>query len=262
MASAMRALDGSPVKVRLIGVPLSLTTYDEVVDTVVRAATSGRGLLVTGLAVHGFITSIREPRFLQVVEQFDVVAADGHPVRYLLNKALGVSLPSRVAGTDLMERLCARCAQGGIGIYLYGNTERVLKRLVNRLTDRFPGLRVLGSEPSIFRPLTQAEHELLAERINRSGAGLVFLGLGCPLQETMAVRLADQVRAVQVCAGAAFDFLSGNKRRAPRWMRRSGLEWLYRLLSEPRRLASRYLVTNSYFVLYALRELFAGRMQL
>jgi exopolysaccharide biosynthesis WecB/TagA/CpsF family protein len=126
------------------------------------------------------------------------------------------------------------------------------------LVDRFPALRVVGCEPSLFRPLTPEEDEAFVRRVNDSGAGLLFLGLGCPLQETFAYEHRHTIKAVQLCVGAAFDFHAGNKRMAPGWMQRSGLEWLFRLTQEPGRLWRRYLVTNATFCLLFARRYIAG----
>jgi N-acetylglucosaminyldiphosphoundecaprenol N-acetyl-beta-D-mannosaminyltransferase len=154
-----------------------------------------------------------------------------------------------------MDRLCARAAEEGIGVYLFGGSREVLLRLCERLRDRHRGLHIVGAEAPPFRPLTAEEDQAALERIARSGARLVFVGLGCPKQEIFAATHADRVRAVQLCVGAAFDFLAGTKPMAPRWMQKSGLEWLFRLASEPRRLWRRYLVANSHFLVQFGREL-------
>jgi exopolysaccharide biosynthesis WecB/TagA/CpsF family protein len=161
-------------------------------------------------------------------------------------------LTDRVYGPELMRRLCKAAGEQGVSIYLYGSSPEVIEKLSANLRALFPGLVIAGSESPPFRALTEVEHEEVASRINASGAGLVFIGLGCPKQEAFAYRHRSSIRAVQVCVGAAFDFHAGVKPTAPAWMQKRGLEWVYRLVKEPGRLWKRYLVTNTtYCVLFA-----------
>jgi N-acetylglucosaminyldiphosphoundecaprenol N-acetyl-beta-D-mannosaminyltransferase len=237
-----------PTRFRLFGVPISSTSCEETSRLAVEKARARERLCISSLAVHGLVIAAREPAFRRIVEEFDVLAPDGHPVRWLLNRLHKQRLSDRVCGTDLTLSLCWKCASEGIGIYLYGSTAEVNAALRHSLQSIFPKLKICGGEPSLFRPLTETEDRELVERINSSGAGVVFLGLGCPLQEKFAHAHRHLFTPVQVCVGAAFDFLSGNKRRAPRWMQARGLEWIHRALQEPRRLSWRYLSTNTNFL--------------
>jgi exopolysaccharide biosynthesis WecB/TagA/CpsF family protein len=241
----------------LFGVQLSRLNLEETARRIVTAAGIGLPMCVSSLAVHGLVCAARNPSFRAVVNAFDLLGADGHPVRWLLNLTSKNGLSERVCGTDLMALLCDRCATNGVGIYLYGSTHLVVEDLAGRLEERYPALVICGAEPSTFRDLDLSAEDdaALIERINSSGAGIVFLGLGCPLQECFAHAHRESIKPVQVCVGAAFDFLSGNKTRAPKWMQRHWLEWLYRLLQEPRRLGLRYLETNTLFVWLTLRRL-------
>jgi len=238
-----------PQKYDLFGVGVTATTYEEAVNIAIRAAQSRTPTTVTALAVHGLITARRENALKAQINSFEMVVPDGQPVRWALNKLYHTGLTDRVYGPELMIRLCKRASELGIGIYLYGSHKNIVEGLSENLRDRFPLLKVVGCEPSIFRPLTPAEDRDLVSRINKSEAGFVFFGLGCPLQEKFAYDHRDNIKSVQVCVGAAFDFHSGNKKMAPGWMQRSGFEWLYRFGQEPRRLWRRYLVTNSIFVM-------------
>jgi exopolysaccharide biosynthesis WecB/TagA/CpsF family protein len=152
-----------------------------------------------------------------------------------------------------MLRLCARAEAEQIGIYLYGSQPHVLERLSENLRQRFPKLRIAGQESPPFRPLTEEEDRETVNRINSSGAGLIFIGLGCPKQEHFAYDHRESIQGVQLCVGAAFDFHAGCKRMAPAWMQRRGLEWAFRLMTEPGRLWQRYLRTNSLFVYKMIR---------
>lgn len=157
-------------------------------------------------------------------------------------------LRRRVYGPELMLRLCRRAAAEAVPVYLYGSTPAVIEALRTHLTVIFPQLRIAGAEAPPFRPLTAEEDEDTARRINASGAGIAFIGLGCPKQDQFAARQRERIRAVQVCVGAAFDLHAGARKMAPRWMQNCGLEWLFRLCQEPRRLCRRYLVTNTVFL--------------
>jgi N-acetylglucosaminyldiphosphoundecaprenol N-acetyl-beta-D-mannosaminyltransferase len=165
----------------------------------------------------------------------------------------------RINGPDLMERYCALVAGTGTPIFLLGSTEDTLARLRSRLPQRFSGLKIAGTESPPFRPLTAEEDQQLVNRVNASGARVVFVSLGCPKQEKWMADHRGRVNAVMIGLGAAFDFHAGTVTRAPTWMRSAGLEWLHRLASEPGRLWRRYLVTNSLFIWRASRQLLLKR---
>jgi N-acetylglucosaminyldiphosphoundecaprenol N-acetyl-beta-D-mannosaminyltransferase len=248
-----------PRKVDLFGVQVTPTCYDEVVASVIQAAREGRPGIIDLLPVHGLITAARDPSYRRRVNAFDVVAPDGQPVRWALNRFHKAGLADRVYGPELTLRLCAAAAGAGVAVYLFGATPEVVDKLKNTLLERYPGLRVAGTESPPFRPLTAEEDAAVVGRINASGAGIVFLGFGCPKQGIFASDHRDTIRAVQVCVGAAFDFHAGEKPMAPPWMQKRGLEWAFRLWQEPGRLWRRYLVTNTIFSLLVGRRLLLGR---
>ena len=237
-----------PRKHNVLGVGISATTYDELVESVIEAAKMREPACVSHLAVHGLVIGSRDPVMREILNELEVVAPDGMPVRLALNILYKTQLPDRVYGPEFTLRVCERAAADGIGVYLYGSHPHVVKALYENLLERYPKLSIVGYEPSIFHPLTEAEDKDLVNRINESGAGVVFLGLGCPLQERFAYEHKGKIEAVQICVGAAFDFLSGEKKMAPEWMQRHSLEWFFRLLQEPRRLSCRYFVTNTIFL--------------
>jgi N-acetylglucosaminyldiphosphoundecaprenol N-acetyl-beta-D-mannosaminyltransferase len=173
-------------------------------------------------------------------------------------RRLGFRDQRRVSGPDLMWALCERCAAEGLPIYCYGSSDQTLVLLAQRLQAAFPGLQVAMESPP-FRPLSVEEDAAAVDRINASGAGLVFVGLGCPKQERWMAEHRGRVHAVMLGVGAAFDFHAGTVARAPQWMQRTGLEWLHRLVSEPRRLWRRYLTTNSVFIWKAACQLLRRR---
>jgi exopolysaccharide biosynthesis WecB/TagA/CpsF family protein len=237
-----------PGKLDLFGLGISPTSYDEAVELIVGAAESRASAIVACQAVHAVVTACGDPTLKARVNSFELVTPDGQPVRWALNWLHGSGLTDRVYGPELMLRLCREASRRGVGIYLYGGTPSVLGLLRQRLTAACPNLDIAGFEAPPFRALTPEEDAQVVERINQSGAGLVFIGLGCPKQDHFAYEHRRRIRAVQVCVGAAFDFHAGVKPMAPAWMQRRGLEWLFRLSCEPRRLAGRYLKTNSLFV--------------
>lgn len=249
-----------PEKRPVLGIGVTPTNYDQAVDAILAAVRRREGGVVTALPVHGIVTAAGDPDLRAKVAAFELVVPDGQPVRWALNLLHGAGLADRVYGPELMLRLCARAAEQGIGVYLYGSLPDVLERLQARLLERFPSLRIVGADSPPFRPLTPEEDRAAVDRIAASGAGLLFLGLGCPRQDEFAAAHRHRLRAVQICVGAAFDFHSGNKRMAPPWMQRNGLEWLFRLSEEPGRLWRRYLVTNSVFAALLARDLLVSRL--
>lgn len=237
-----------PLRRSVIGVPISKTDYAEAVECLISAALQKKTALATALAVHGLVEAARDKQMRERIAAFDLVTPDGQPVRHALNAIYGAELSDRVYGPTLTLLLCERAANLGVKIYLYGSTKDTVERLKTSLEGRFSGICIAGAEPSLFRPLSRDESLALADRVAASGAGIVFVGLGCPRQENFAFEHRDIIRAVLVCVGAAFDFHSGVKRQAPDWMQKWSLEWLFRLSQEPRRLFRRYAITNSIFL--------------
>lgn len=236
-----------PEKYDVLGVQITATTYDGAVESIANAARRGDSAIVSLHAAHALITARNDPQLREAVNQFHMIAPDGQPVRWALNWLNRLQLPDRVYGPKLTLRLCERAAADGIGVFLYGSTQAVIDALCRRLSVQYPALKIVGAESPPFRDLTPEEDEAIVRRINTSGAGIVFVGLGAPKQDWFAHKHRNRIAAVQVCVGAAFDFHAGTKAMAPSWMQRAGLEWLFRLANEPKRLWKRYLVTNSHF---------------
>ena len=245
---------GLPPKHDLFGVSISQTSYEEATALIMRAAKDRSPMLVDHMPVHGLIEACQDPSLNEEMRQFDIVAPDGQPVRWALNRFYGAGLSDRVYGQELMLRLCRQAEREDVGVYLFGSQQSVLEQLQRNLLRQFPKLRIAGAESPPFRPLTAEEDQVAVERINDSGAGLIFLGLGCPKQEHFAYDHRDRIKGVQLCVGAAFDFHAGCKKMAPKWMQRNGLEWAFRLMTEPGRLWRRYLKTNSLFLFRFIRQ--------
>lgn len=211
-----------------------------------------RYVCVTG--VHGVMESQDDEELRRIHNEAGLVTPDGMPLVWL-GRLAGFRGVERVYGPDLMLACCELSARCGFRNFLYGGGEGVADRLARSLVARFPGLRVVGTLSPPFRPLTPEEDAEVVRRIRRSRADLVWVGLGTPKQERwMAAHVGRLGGAVLLGVGAAFDFHAGLKRQAPAWMQRAGLEWLFRMCSEPRRLGPRYLVNNPRFLWSLARE--------
>jgi N-acetylglucosaminyldiphosphoundecaprenol N-acetyl-beta-D-mannosaminyltransferase len=242
----------------VLGVPVAAVTFAQAQDRVMSWGHAHESRYVVLANVHVVVTASREADFGAVLAAADMATPDGAPVAWMLRR-LGQSAQERVSGPDLTWALLGRCEAEALPVYFYGSTRRTLSLLAERIVEAFPKLVVAGFEAPPFRPITALEDAESVERINSSGAGLVFVGLGCPKQEHWMLAHRGRVNAVMLGVGAAFDFQAGTVVRAPMWMRDNGLEWLHRLISEPKRLWKRYLVTNSLFVLGAMRQLLTQR---
>jgi exopolysaccharide biosynthesis WecB/TagA/CpsF family protein len=248
-----------PRKCDIFGVGVSATTYDECERVIIAAAKQRKSATVTHTSSHGLTDAARDPKFRAVINSFDIVAPDGQPVRWLVNKFHKANLPDRCYGPELMLRLCRAAARQGVSIYLYGSSQAVLDQLQWSLKQQCPNLVVAGVESPPFRALTAEETEQAIERINASGAGLVFIGLGCPRQDYFASENKHKIKAVQLAVGAAFDFHAGNKKMAPAWMQKRGLEWFYRLTQEPTRLWKRYFLIHTTLAMLLTKRMILGR---
>jgi len=231
-------------KLNLLGVLIDATDYVGAEEAIVHAAKDGRGFAVSALAVHGVMEAVADAGHRHRMNSFDLVCPDGQWVRFALNWLYAAGLADRVYGPELTLRLCARAAEEGLPIYLYGSKPEVLEKLCANLNERFPALVIAGAEPSKFRTTTQEERLEIAQRIRESGARMVFVGLGCPRQEIFAYEYRELVGLPLVAVGAAFDFHAGLLPQAPARLQRFGFEWLYRLYREPKRLWKRYVLLN------------------
>ena len=236
----------------VLGVRIAAVDYEAAVGRVIEAAHARRPLTVSALAVHGVMTGVLDRAHRHRLNRFDLLVPDGHPVRWALNALHRTALPDRVYGPNLMLRVCERAAAEGLPVFLYGSTPDVLAGLRRNLGERFPTLVVAGSAPSRFRRLTPAERDEVAAEVRGSGAAITFVALGCPRQEVFAYEMREPLGMPVLAVGAAFPFHAGVLPQAPRYLQDRGLEWLYRLTREPRRLWRRYLLLNpAYLTLLA-----------
>src|SRR3954463_13874688 len=227
-----------PPAIPIVGIPLALTNYQETMDWMDAAIARRERAILTAAAVP-LVMVAREARATRdAICRDDVLAVpDGQPLAWAL-RALGHEDASRVYGPDLMAKYCERSAESGVRMYLYGGRNQgALVELTLALRRRYPGLKIVGGYSPPFRPLTAEEEDWVARDINRSKPDVVWVGTGQPKQEKWMAEMRDRLDApILAGVGAAFDFHAGLVPQAPSWMQASGLEWVYRLLQEPRRL--------------------------
>jgi N-acetylglucosaminyldiphosphoundecaprenol N-acetyl-beta-D-mannosaminyltransferase len=228
------------------GVRFALLSPEALVAQVDRFRSCGAGHVVHFCAAHPLTVARSDPAYLDVLNR-GLNVADGMGVVLAL-RLLGYRA-QRLTGTDALALLCERSVHGGLRHYLFGGAPDTVEKLGRNLRRLSPGVRIVGAESPPFRALEETELGEAAARIRGAGTDVLWIGLGAPKQDRVAEMLREQGSAPAIlCVGAAFDFLSGAKRRAPRWMQRSGLEWLHRLASEPARLWRRYLIGNVVFL--------------
>ena len=243
----------------ILNTRVDATSYEDACDRIQTWAIAKRSCYVVAANVHVVMTGYWQRSFQRVINGAALVTPDGMPLVMGL-RLLGIRHQPRVYGPDLMLAWCDRAAKVGIPIYLYGGTVSMLEALQQTLNDRFPGLMIAGSHAPPFRLLTPKEEQRDRDRIHAAGASVVFVGLGCPKQEEWMARQQGNLQAVMIGVGAAFSFHSGEVSQAPRWLMAWGLEWLYRLMMEPRRLWQRYLLNNPTFVILFTGQLLKARL--
>lgn len=250
-----------PEQFRVLGVQVSAIDMAEAlarIDVLTRQKRRAEAAYVCVRDVNGVIESQRDPRLMAIHEKAAMVTPDGMPMVWL-GKRAGFDHIERVYGPDLMLAVCGISAARGYRHFLYGGGEGVAELLQRRLESRFSGLAIVGTHTPPFRPLTEAEKQAAAAAIMASGADIVWVGLGSPKQEHWMAEMAPRLPGkVLIGVGAAFDFHAGLKRQAPRWIQRIGMEWAFRLATEPRRLWRRYLINNTLFVLMLVAEALRG----
>ncbi len=245
--------------VDILVVPVSDVDIPAALEIIERWIAERRANFVCLRDVHGVMACQKDQALLAIHETAGLVAPDGMPLVWL-GRLMGSRRIGRVCGPDLMPALCALSLEKGYRHYFYGGAPGVTERLVERLRARFPGLEIAGAHAPPFRPLSEMEDQAVVAAINESGADIVWVGLGSPKQERwMAAHLGRLDAPVMLGVGAAFDFHAGAIGRAPVWMQNSGLEWLFRLVSEPRRLWRRYLVMAPKFLVLAVLQLLGLR---
>jgi N-acetylglucosaminyldiphosphoundecaprenol N-acetyl-beta-D-mannosaminyltransferase len=248
----------SPIRderVDILGVGVSPINLDDAIATIERWISKRSRNYVCIRDVHGVMESRRDQRLRSIHNEAGMVTPDGMPLVWLL-RLLGKGNVGRVYGPDLMRKMTAVSSLRGYRQFYYGGAEGVADKLKQALITAHPKLDVAGTLCPPFRELTPEEDRAVVAAINAARPDIVWVGLGTPKQEFWMANHLGRIEApVMVGVGAAFDFLAGTKRQAPRWMQRNGLEWLFRLCSEPRRLWRRYAYSVPGFTILAVGEL-------
>ncbi|HEY2472383.1 MAG TPA: WecB/TagA/CpsF family glycosyltransferase [Terracidiphilus sp.] len=227
----------------VLGVNVLASSYAEVVRKCTEWAQKAESRTVLFVNVHVIMEARDNPKLLEQVNRADMANPDGVPVVWTL-QAFGARNATRVYGPDATVALLKSAQESKIPIGFYGGTESTLAKLIGEVQSQYPGINIAFKMSPPFRKFSEDEEEAIVRQITASGVRWLFVGLGCPKQEKWVCEHKDRIPAVLLAVGAAFDFIAGTKPQAPRWMMRNGLEWAFRLASEPRRLAGRYLKTN------------------
>jgi N-acetylglucosaminyldiphosphoundecaprenol N-acetyl-beta-D-mannosaminyltransferase len=233
----------------ILGVPVAMVDYDRAMDVMDALVERRERGYVCAAPVHALMVARDDPEMLAALRASTLVVPDGMPLVWAAN-LLGESLSDRVYGPKLMQRYSDRCVERGHRVWLYGGRDQgSLVQLALSMRRRHPGIRIVGGYSPPFRPLTDAEETNLVAQINEARPDVLWVGIGVPKQEKWMARMRDRLDVPVMCGvGAAFDFHSGRVPMAPAWMQDRGLEWIYRMGQEPRRLMRRYLTTNPRFV--------------
>ena len=245
---------GNLEKTEVLGAPIDALSWYGVLSRIAGCATHKESRIVCLCNVHSVVMASKSIEFGQVIAQADMATPDGAPIAWMVRHLRRTTQP-RINGPDLMCRYCREAQLRSEPIFLFGSTETTLALLKVKLLEAYPNLIIAGAVSPPFRSLTPEEDSVVVDQINASGAGVVFVSLGCPKQELWMAGHRNRVLAVMIGVGAAFDYHAGTIKRAPKLMQDLGLEWFHRLVSEPRRLWRRYLVTNTIFMLLALKQL-------
>jgi N-acetylglucosaminyldiphosphoundecaprenol N-acetyl-beta-D-mannosaminyltransferase len=237
----------------ILGVTVAATKYAEVVEKCTAWARAGESRTVAFIGMHAIMEAYDRSDFRADLNASDLNTADGMPIVWLL-RAQGYRNASRVYGPDTTLALLEAAEKAGVPVGFYGGSEATLTTLVAEVQRRFPEVRIVYQVSPPFRKLSEEEDEAAVREMKDSGVRFLFVGLGCPKQEAWVVAHRGRVPAVMLAVGAAFDFIAKTKPQAPRWMMRSGLEWAFRLATEPRRLAGRYLKNIPRFLYLLVRQ--------
>ena len=243
----------SPERATILSLHVSLGSYQAFQDALIDAAHRGESRTACFANVHMTVEAQRDPAFAQVVNSADWVCTDGLPLTWAM-RLLHKRQQDRVTGPDTLHNMVKRAAEEGLPIFFYGSTPDVLAKAVATCRDRYPSIQIAGTIAPPFRSLTPDEEEQIIYQINQSGARLVFVALGCPKQERWMAQMRGRVQAVMLGIGGGLPILAGVQTRPPVWIQRLGMEWLYRLALEPRRLFKRYAVTNSLYGWYLCKQ--------
>lgn len=244
--------------INVIGTPVTALLFDTQIKIILDWASNYESRIVCVANAHMLTEAYSHPELSNILKSADLVTPDGMPLVWMM-RLMGASAQNRVAGMDIVLSLLDLAPTRNISVFFLGSEASILEKIRKRLEQEFPNLQIAGMEPLPFHPLTPADDDTIIQKIHESGASLVLVSLGCPKQEYWMNQHKSKIQAVMIGLGAVFPILAGVHKRAPLWMRESGLEWLYRLTQEPQRLCIRYIKTIPLFILLALKQLLTSK---
>ena len=247
-----------PFTNRILGVNIAVTNMQDTIELILSQIDELKGKFICLSNVHTTVMSDKDEEYRKIQNAAFLALPDGSPLA-LLQRLRGYKGAEQVAGPDLMPALWKATENTGISHYFYGSSQETIDALKAQLQRRYPGLSIAGMEAPPFRPLTKEEDQEAVRKINESGAQIVWVGLGAPKQERWMYEHQSAVNALMLGVGAGFDFHAGTVKRAPAWMRNHYLEWLYRLIQDPKRLWKRYVETNGKFILLSVKDAFSWK---
>ena len=239
-------------RVKIIGVPISAVNMDSCLNEIFSNWDAARGDYICVSNVHTTVMAHDDEQYMAVQSNSFLSLPDGKPLSVVGRKQCPQM--DRVTGPSLMEEIFRISVEKELRHYFYGSKPETLEKLKARLSQRYPGIQIAGMYSPPFRPLTAQEDEEITREINNTNPDIVWVGLGAPKQENWMAAHKGKIGGLMIGVGAGFDYHAGNIKRAPLWMQKTGLEWLYRLIQDPKRLFKRYLTTNSRFILLLLTE--------
>jgi len=234
-------------KFKIISLSVDHLGFNESLDRVMEFALKKKSSYICFANVHMTIEAYKDKSFLEKVNNADLVLADGKPIAFAC-KLLHHKKQERISGMDFTPCILEKANEKNLSVFIYGSTAGVIAAMNEKITLNFPRIHFAGAISPPFTTLTADEIKNDIEKINRSGAHLVFVALGCPKQEKWMAESSDKINAVLLGIGGALPVVAGIQKRAPKWMQNMALEWFYRLIQQPGRLFTRYFYTNSYFI--------------
>lgn len=245
-------------QIMLLDIPINIGKYNDFVQTILYTAQHKRKGYACIANVHTLVESHRSKEFAKDIWNATFITPDGKPLSWALKLIYGIQ-QDRVAGMDLLPDLIRESAEKNISVYFYGGTEEGLKLTKDYMTKNFPNLIVKGGYSPPFRKLSEQEEADVVNKINEADADILFVVLGCPKQEAWMAKMNGRINSFMIGVGGALPVMIGLQKRAPVWMQNAGLEWLFRLMQEPKRLFKRYAVTNSLFIMLLLKKMISYR---
>jgi N-acetylglucosaminyldiphosphoundecaprenol N-acetyl-beta-D-mannosaminyltransferase len=245
-------------RVKIVSLRVDVVNHESTIQKINELIERENGGYVCFSTVHMIMESHDNPEYAAKVNAADLIIPDGMPLVWM-QKFQGEKQANRVRANDLMIMLCGYAEKNDLTVGFYGGKQTVIDAILERAEKDFPNLKIVYAFSPPFRPLTEEEDAEITKEINQKEPDILFMGLGCPKQENWMWAHKDKLKAVMLGVGASFDFFAGNVKESPEWLGRLGLEWLFRLTQEPRRLWRRYLILNPRFMRLATLQLLKSK---